>query len=175
MTSTRATRLPLPGAGGGPRGRAAKLAGESAFNGRNQMFGTSGVFVRDSQDTPSGRFQPGIARSILFSHLRQRMHRPVNFNHKPFGPDCEVNCQAGDRDLPAHRQPIRPQYPENLPGALFMQAGLLSQSACAGDILRRIHSGSVAAPLRIANTASPHPRPLSRGRERGARIGRLVL
>jgi hypothetical protein len=42
---------------------------------------------------------------------------------------------------------------------LFRQACVLSQSARSGDILRRVHAGSVAGHRRIANTAALTPGP----------------
>lgn len=168
MTSLCATRLPLPAAGGGPRGRAAILARQRAFNGGDQMFGASGVLMRDPQDTPSSSPEPGIALGILFRHMWQGMQRAIDFNRKPFRADGKIDRQAGYGNLPSYSQSIGAKLSENLPSALFGQARFLSQSARAADVLGWVHMGSVAVSLRIANTAALTPTPLPR--PRGGRV-----
>ncbi len=121
----------------------------------------------DANDAPTERLNRRLTLLIAQSSLRQPMNAAVDFDYDSPAHDREINDVASDRMLPAHGDPARAQGSQRAPRSGLRRIGLPPQLSGEAGVLSVAHGLTIShSPLSIKNTP-PHPRPLSRKRERG--------
>jgi len=164
-----------PSAQGGRGWRGAAEPGEGtnpsqaefSLNKRQKMIFTVGDLGIDPQDAPAEPFKLQFAFSIAGPHIRKAMNPAVDFNGEFGFHDGEVSDEAADRVLSPDNEAMLAQTPQRSPCDRFRRVAGSPQAPRRPDVLAFPHPSTMPQPPAPLNGAAPHPRPLSRERERG--------
>ena len=164
-----------PSAQGGRGWRGAAEPGEGtipsqaefSLNKRQKMILADGDLGIDPQDAPAEPFKLQLAFSIAGLHIRKTMNPAVDLNGEFGFYDGEVGDEAAERVLSPDNEAMLAQTPQRSPRDRFRRVAGSAQAPRRPNVLAFPHRLTMPHPPAPLNGAAPHPRPLSRERERG--------
>lgn len=167
MRAAKALFLPSPACGRGVGGEGAQASNpEFPLYECRQIIGVHRGVSLDPNDSPARSFNRGRAVRVSQGDLAQAVNAAVDLDDDLSTDDRKIDDMA-DRMLAPNSEADVAQGPDCVPSGGFGGVCLLPQAASEPRLLSFAHRDVVRLMDDARNSSAPHPRPLSRKRERG--------
>lgn len=164
---------PSPACGRGWRGEAAPGEGmrsskaKFSLNERRQMILAHRNIRPDAENSPTKRFNFFLAFGVTLVNRRKSMHAAIDFHNQIRFNNREIDDESPNSMLPPDDDAKFAQAPQRFPCDCFGSVGVLTQPPRGANFLAFSHERMLQYSAARFNERAPHPRPLSRERERG--------